>query len=113
MSLEKAILHLKEHRKPYRGAKAIDKTCHNHGSDDWATSNRLIQPQKELAKAKDKLNEYIKVQYIKSNYVTLLETDDWVVEFDTVSGQYRVSYFENGHWVDECKFPAYNEEKTK
>lgn len=113
MSLDKAIQHLKEHRKPYRKAKAIDKTCRNHSSDDWATSDRLIQPQKELAKAEDKLNEYIEVQQTKPNYATLLETDDWAVEFDTVSEQYRVSYFEHGHWVDECKFPAYKKEKTK
>lgn len=58
VSLDKAIRHLKERRKPYRGAKAVDKTCRNHGSDDWATSDRLIQPQKELAKAADKLKEH-------------------------------------------------------
>ena len=27
MSLDKAIKHGKEKRKPYRGAKAVDKTC--------------------------------------------------------------------------------------
>jgi len=32
MSLDKAIQHGKEHRKPYHGAKAIDQTCRNHGS---------------------------------------------------------------------------------
>ncbi len=32
MSLDKAILHGKEHRKQYRGAKAVDKTCRNHGN---------------------------------------------------------------------------------
>ena len=31
MSLDKAIAHGKERRKPYRGAKAADKTCRNHG----------------------------------------------------------------------------------
>lgn len=31
MSLDKAIEHGKEHRKEYRGSKAIDKTCRNHG----------------------------------------------------------------------------------
>lgn len=35
MSLDKAIEHGKEERKPYRGAKAIDYTCRNHGSCDW------------------------------------------------------------------------------
>lgn len=32
MSLDKAIEHGKEHRKPYRGSKAIDCICRNHGS---------------------------------------------------------------------------------
>ncbi len=32
MSLDKAIEHKKEKRKPYCHAKAVDKTCRNHGS---------------------------------------------------------------------------------
>lgn len=31
MSLEKAIKYGKEKRKPYRGAKAVDGWCKNHG----------------------------------------------------------------------------------
>jgi hypothetical protein len=46
MSLDKAILHNKEHRKPYRGAKAIDSTCRNHGSCDWCEENRLYNDRK-------------------------------------------------------------------
>ena len=41
MALDKAIQHGKEHRKPYTGGKAIDRTCRNHGSCDWCKSNRL------------------------------------------------------------------------
>lgn len=40
MSLDKAIEHKKERRKPYRGSKAIDKTCRNHGSCIWCMKNR-------------------------------------------------------------------------
>lgn len=40
MSLDKAIEHNKEHRKPYRGAKAVDKACRNHGSCKWCEENR-------------------------------------------------------------------------
>ena len=40
MSLDKAIKHGKEKRKPYRGAKAVDSTCRNHGSCKWCESNR-------------------------------------------------------------------------
>ena len=32
MSLDKAIKHGKEKRKPYTGSEAIDKSCRNHGS---------------------------------------------------------------------------------
>jgi hypothetical protein len=32
MSLDKAIEHKKERRKPYRRSKAIDGSCRNHGS---------------------------------------------------------------------------------
>ena len=40
MSLNQSILHGKEKRSPYRGAKAIDRTCRNHGSCDWCRCNR-------------------------------------------------------------------------
>ena len=40
MSLDKAIAHGKEKRKPYRGSKAIDCTCRNHGSCQWCVENR-------------------------------------------------------------------------
>ena len=40
MSLDKSIAHGKEHRKPYRGIKAIDCTCRNHGSCEWCRQNR-------------------------------------------------------------------------
>lgn len=41
MTLTKAILHKKEHRKEYHSAKSIDKTCRNHGSDYWEYENRM------------------------------------------------------------------------
>ena len=40
MSLDKAIEYGKEWRKQYRGAKAIDKSCRNHGSCPWCERNR-------------------------------------------------------------------------
>lgn len=33
--LDKAIANGKERRKPYRGAKAIDRSCRNHGGCIW------------------------------------------------------------------------------
>lgn len=40
MSLDKAIEHGKEKRKPYRGSKAFDHTCRNHGGCPWCEENR-------------------------------------------------------------------------
>ena len=57
MSLDKAIKYGKEFRKPYYGAKAFDSTCRNHGSDDWAKENRMIQSKKEKEKAESKIKE--------------------------------------------------------
>lgn len=56
MSLEKAILHKKEHRKQYTGGKAIDKSCRNHGSCTWCLENRMhkYRVRKEAAKKQEK-----------------------------------------------------------
>lgn len=43
MSLDKAIKHGKEKRKPYYGSKAFDRTCRNHQGCQRCESNRLIQ----------------------------------------------------------------------
>lgn len=48
MSLEKAIEHGKEHRKQYRGAKAVDKSCRNHGSCPWCSRNRKHKIEAKL-----------------------------------------------------------------
>lgn len=55
MSLDKAIEHGKEHRKPYRKAQAVDTHCRCHGPCKWCMSNRTIQSQKELARTKETL----------------------------------------------------------
>lgn len=43
MSMDKAIQHGKEWRKPYRGSKTIDYTCRNHGTCYWCKSNRQFK----------------------------------------------------------------------
>lgn len=53
MSLDKAIEHGKEHRKPYKGAKAIDHTCRNHGSCDWCKGNRQYKFKKSELRGKE------------------------------------------------------------
>lgn len=47
MSHNKAIKHGKSKRKPYRGTKAIDKSCHNHGSCTYCRDNRLYNNRKK------------------------------------------------------------------
>lgn len=42
MRLDQSITHSKEHRR----AKAIDRTCRNHGSCEWCKSNRTYKNDK-------------------------------------------------------------------
>lgn len=61
MSMDKAIEHSKEYRKPWRGSnrsKNFDKTCRNHGSCDYCKFNRLHTFMKNRAAADDKLREW-------------------------------------------------------
>jgi hypothetical protein len=55
--MEKAIQHGKEKRCPYHGAKAIAKSCRNHGGCPYCRGNRLYQNTKELQKMLDKSKE--------------------------------------------------------
>ena len=57
MALDKAIKSGKEHRKEYRGSKAFDHTCRNHGSCEWCMENRTIKNIKRLNSMLDKLDE--------------------------------------------------------
>mgnify|MGYP002623934114 CR=1 FL=1 len=60
MSLDKGIIHGKEKRKQYYGDKAIDKSCRNHGSDDWSKANRKYSANRENERTRQELNEYNK-----------------------------------------------------
>ena len=48
MSLDKAVRYGKEKRKPYRGSKAFDKTCRNHGSCPWCQNNKAHKHKRQL-----------------------------------------------------------------
>lgn len=55
MSLDKAIEHGKEHRKPYHVdrrnfAKSVSIQCRNHGSCIWCKGNRTYKWRKKLEK---------------------------------------------------------------
>lgn len=55
MSLDKAIEHGKEKRKPYKGGKAIDATCRNHGGCQWCQGNRTFKYRKRMLTIKEEL----------------------------------------------------------
>lgn len=56
MTLDKAIEHGKEKRKPYRHAKAVDERCRNHGGRrhtwqcEWCLGNRTHKNKKRELK---------------------------------------------------------------
>ena len=60
MSLNKSIQSGKTHRKLYRGAKAVDSTCRNHGSCEWCHGNRTHKNDKRELAAEQELREYVK-----------------------------------------------------
>lgn len=60
MSLDKAIEHGKEKRKPYRKSKRFDTTCRNHGSCPYCESNRTHNYKKQESSAEEQLASYWK-----------------------------------------------------
>lgn len=57
MSLDKAIEHGKEKRKPYRGCRAIDPSCRNHGSCEWCKGGRLYRSNRLIEKCEQHTRE--------------------------------------------------------
>jgi len=57
MGLEKAIEHGKEKRKPFKGAKAVDCSCRNHGTCEWCRQNRMYKTIRNLDRTKQELDE--------------------------------------------------------
>ena len=45
-------------RKEYRGAKAIDRMCRNHGGCSWCKENRNYKNLKAEQSAKEKEKEW-------------------------------------------------------
>lgn len=46
-----------------------------------------------------------------SELIRISESDDWFVDYDRERGMYRVSYFEDNHFVDEHWFDCYEEKE--
>lgn len=55
---DKAILHGKEHRKPYNGAKAVDRSCRNHGGCDYCANGRLHKRRVAELSAIEQVKEF-------------------------------------------------------
>lgn len=49
MSLDKAILNLKEKRKPYRGSKAFDPSCRNKTCPACLSNSMHANKKRELS----------------------------------------------------------------
>lgn len=45
------------------------------------------------------------------NLVRIIDSDDWVVDYNKDDQTYRVSYFEDSHFVDELCFKEYKEKE--
>jgi hypothetical protein len=58
MGLEKAILHNKEHRKPYKDSRRFDRSCRNHGDCGYCFDNRTFFHKKREAFSIQDLKEY-------------------------------------------------------
>lgn len=59
MSFDKAIEHNKEHRKPYRGSKAIYGSCRCHGGCPYCLSNRMYRTKKDKLKLSVDIKDYL------------------------------------------------------
>ena len=55
MSLEKAIRYKKENRKQYKGSKAYDRSCRNHGSCEYCRMNREYKNLRKMQESIDKI----------------------------------------------------------
>lgn len=58
MSLDKAIRYGKEHRKPYKKAKAVDSSCRNHGTCAFCRSNRTHKVDKTELSVKQAVKDF-------------------------------------------------------
>lgn len=58
MSLDKAITHGKERRKPYYKSCRFDRTCRPHGGCPYCAGNRLHGTRKRELSADEQMRDY-------------------------------------------------------
>jgi hypothetical protein len=49
----------------------------------------------------------VRGEKMSNYYIRVLETEDWIIEYSPVFREYRVSYFEDGHFKDMVVFKEY------
>ena len=49
----------------------------------------------------------------EERFIRILEKDEWVIDYDREKKKYRVSYFEDNHFVDDILFDAYEDIDNK
>lgn len=52
MSFDKRYPNRKDRRKPYKGSKAFDRSCRNHGGCGYCVDNRTVAAKRLKATAK-------------------------------------------------------------
>ncbi len=52
MSFDNPYPNRKDKRKPFRGAKAVDSQCRNHGDCPYCRGNRLAKTKREIERIK-------------------------------------------------------------
>jgi hypothetical protein len=67
MSLDKAIQHGKEKRKPYRDSRAFDRSCRNHGDCPYCAGKRQHKYKIAEQNAKDAINVYYQDEQTHDN----------------------------------------------
>lgn len=111
MSLDKGIKYGKEHRKPYRGAKAFDPCCRNHGADECCKSNRTIQRQRAEQEADAKIKEAQLDELVRCECCTFYEEAHYENEGETPYVKHVCRLM--GRQMQPDDFCSYAEKKTQ
>ena len=47
-----------------------------------------------------------------SKLIRIFENDDFIIDYDKENNRYRVTYFEYGHFKEDCWFDAYEDKEV-
>jgi len=69
MSLDKAIQHGKEHRKPYYRSERFDRSCRPHGSCGYCEDRRMYKHKWRMNAADENFKDFQENHLTKIRYV--------------------------------------------